>query len=113
MLPRKRYIAEAKLGEKGEQLLIAEAAIGKDGDAAAGRHELGQPPQARILEIIAPILQFVLPDAQPQERSRSAMAGDLRWTRLMGQFGGFAKLGSGSCQAASFAVSFPPAPIAA
>jgi hypothetical protein len=32
---------------------------------------------------------------------------DLRWTPLVGQFGGFAKLGSGSCQAANFAVSSP------
>ena len=37
----------------------------------------------------------------------------MRWAPLVGQFGGFAKLGSGSCQAANFAVSSPPAPIAA
>ncbi len=37
----------------------------------------------------------------------------VRWTPLVGQFGGFAKLGSGSYQAASLAVSFSPAPIAA
>ena len=39
--------------------------------------------------------------------------GAVRWTPLVGQFGGFAKLGPGSCQAANFVVSSPPAPIAA
>ena len=44
---------------------------------------------------------------------RGDLIEDVRWTPLVGQFGGFAKLGSGSCQAANFAVSSPPAPIAA
>ncbi len=36
-----------------------------------------------------------------------------RWSPSAGQFGGFAKLGSGSYQAANCSASFPPAPIAA
>jgi hypothetical protein len=37
----------------------------------------------------------------------------LRWSPSAGQFGGFAKLGSGSSQAANLAVSVPPASIVA
>jgi hypothetical protein len=37
----------------------------------------------------------------------------MRWSPCAGQFGGFAKLGSGSFQAANLAVSFCPGPIAA
>src|ERR1700689_5106598 len=70
------HVAKAKFREKGEQRLITEAAIGEDGDAAAGGHQFGQPPEARILEIVAVTLQFVLPDGQPQQRGRAAMAGD-------------------------------------
>jgi hypothetical protein len=36
-------IAEAQPLQEGEQLLIAEAAIGQDGDTALGRDELGSP----------------------------------------------------------------------
>jgi monovalent cation:H+ antiporter-2, CPA2 family len=32
----------------------------------------------------------------------------MRWTRLVGQFGGLVKLGSGCCQAASLSVSLTP-----
>ena len=46
------HVAEAQFARKGEQLLIAEAAIGEDGDVAAGGHEFGQPPQARILSMV-------------------------------------------------------------
>jgi hypothetical protein len=52
------HVAEADLREKGEQLLIAEAAIRKDGDAAVRRHKFGQPPRARIREIVALVLQL-------------------------------------------------------
>ena len=69
-------VAEAQFAQEGEQLLIAEAAIGQDRDPAAGGHEFGQAPQAGILEVVALVLQFVLPDAQPQQRRRAAMAGD-------------------------------------
>ena len=40
------HVAETKDGQKGEQLLIAKTAIGEDSDAAAGRHEFGQLPEA-------------------------------------------------------------------
>ena len=69
------HVAKAKFREKGEQLLITEAAISEYGDAAVGEYEFGQPPQARILEIVAVKLQFVLPDGQPQQRGRATMAG--------------------------------------
>src|SRR3978361_2166566 len=57
------HVAEAEFRKKGEQLLIAEAAIGKNGDAAAGGYEFGQTAQTRILEIVALFRQLVLPDA--------------------------------------------------
>ena len=38
--------------------------------------------------------------------------GKLRWPRLAGQFGGFVKLGPGSCQAASLVAPSPPTPMA-
>jgi hypothetical protein len=59
-----------------EQLLIAEAAISKNCDAAASGHEFGEPAQTRILKIITPILDLILPDAEPKQRCRTAMAGD-------------------------------------
>ena len=55
------HVAEAEFREKGEQLLIAETAIGENGDAAAGGCEFGQTPQTRILEIVALFRQLVLP----------------------------------------------------
>ena len=69
-------VVEAKLAKEGEQLLVAEAAIGQDRDTAAGRHEFGQPPQAGVLVIVALVLEFFFPDAQPQQRRRPAMAGN-------------------------------------
>jgi hypothetical protein len=70
------YVAKAKFREIREQLLMAEAAIGEHGDTAAGRQEFGEPAQARILEVVALILQFVLSDGQPQQRCGAAVAGD-------------------------------------
>ena len=46
-------------------------------------------------------------------RSPTCHAGSLRWSRSAGQFGGFAKLGSVSLQAANFVVSIPPTSVAA
>lgn len=51
------HVAKAQARQIGEQLLITEATIGQDGDAAAGGHEFGQPPQAGILEIVALVLR--------------------------------------------------------
>jgi hypothetical protein len=70
------HVGKAKFRQKAKQFLIAEAAIGEDGDAASGRHELGQSRQTGILEIVAVILQFILPDGQPQQWRGAAMAGD-------------------------------------
>ncbi len=47
------------------------------------------------------------------ERTRMqvfAMRSMVRWSPSAGQFGGFAKLGSGSCQAANLSVSVRPGP---
>jgi hypothetical protein len=70
------HVAEAQLGQEGEQLLVAEATIGQDGDPASGRHEFRQATQAGVLEVVALLGEFVLPDADPQQRRRAAMAGD-------------------------------------
>src|SRR5271155_1754459 len=66
MLPRNRIdISEAQLVEKGEQLRVAEAAIGQDRHRQARRQHLGQPGQTEVLVVVAPVLQFVLRDGQP------------------------------------------------
>jgi len=54
-------IAEAEIGKIGEQLVITEAAVGQDGDTAAKRDELCQSQQAGILEVVALVLQLILP----------------------------------------------------
>ena len=61
------------------------------------------------------LLQIVRNTAHEARAKRQLHAAEslVRWSPSVGQFGGFAKLGSGSYQAASFAVSPPPAPIAA
>src|SRR4051812_44320970 len=70
------HVAEAELGQEGEQLLIAEAAIGQDGDPAATRDEVGQAAQAGIFEVVALLRELVLPDADPEQRRRAAMTTD-------------------------------------
>ena len=70
------HISEAQRVKKGEQLGVAEAAIGQDRHRHALRQNLGQPGQTEVLVIIAPVLQFVLGDGQPKQRRRSAMAVD-------------------------------------
>jgi len=65
-----------QLGQEREQLLVAEAAIGQDGDPAAGWHEFGQAMQAGVLEVVALLREFVLPDAEPLQGRRAAVAGD-------------------------------------
>src|SRR3954454_20279616 len=74
--PYKSGLAEAEPVEKGKQLLIAEAAIGQDGDATARRQQFRQALQAGVLVGTALVLEFVLPDAQPEQRRCPAMAGD-------------------------------------
>ena len=50
-------IGKAKIGEIGEQLVVAEAAIGQYGHPATGRDNLRQTPQTGILDVVALILQ--------------------------------------------------------
>jgi hypothetical protein len=54
------HVAEAQRGQEGEQLLIAEAAVGRDGHAATGGEQFGEAAQAGILETVALLRQFVL-----------------------------------------------------
>src|SRR4051794_12129249 len=68
-------VAEAEPVEKGKQLLIAEAAIGQNGDATARRQQFRQALHAAVLVGTALVLELVLPDAQPEQRRRPAMAG--------------------------------------
>jgi hypothetical protein len=69
-------IGEAQLVEKGEQLSVAEAAIGQDRHRDALRQNLGQPRQTQVLVVVAAVLQFVLRHGQPQQRRSPAMACD-------------------------------------
>src|SRR4051794_25489278 len=62
-------VAEAEPVEKGKQLLIAEAAIGQDGDATARRQQFRQALQAGVLVGTALVLEFVLPVSMPVEIS--------------------------------------------
>ena len=48
-----------------EQLVVAKAAVGQDGDGAVRWHKFLQPGQAGVLEVVALLRQFVLPDAHP------------------------------------------------
>jgi len=41
-----------------------------------GGQEFGQPPQARILEIVALLRKFVLPDREPYQGRGAALPGD-------------------------------------
>ena len=68
-------VAEAQLAQEGEQLLVAEAAVGQDRHPAAGRHEFGQAAQAGVLVVVAPGRNLLLPEAQPQQRRGAAVAG--------------------------------------
>src|ERR1700709_1481817 len=47
------HVAEAEFREKGEQLLIAEPAIGENGDATTGGDEFRQTPPTRIHDPLA------------------------------------------------------------
>ena len=58
-------VVEAKFVEVGKQLLVAEPTIGQDRDPASRRHQFGQPQQAGIFKVIALVLQFFFPHAQP------------------------------------------------
>jgi hypothetical protein len=69
-------VAEAQLGQEGEQLVVAEAVIGEEGDLAPRRENLGEPHQAGILVVVALIREFVLPHRQPQQWRGAALAGD-------------------------------------
>jgi hypothetical protein len=68
-------VVKAQLAQEGEQLLVAEAAVSQDGDAASWGDDLGQPPQAAVLVHITSVLQFVLPDSQPYQWRGPPMAG--------------------------------------
>ena len=68
-------VVEAQVIQEGEQLVVAEAAVGEDRDGALRRHELLQPRQASVLEGVALLGEFFFPYRQPQQRSGASMRG--------------------------------------
>jgi len=68
-------IAKAKIIKEFEQLVVAKAAVREDRHGTTGWHELLQSHEAGVLEIVALLRQFVLPDGQPQKRRRPAVPG--------------------------------------
>jgi hypothetical protein len=80
-----------------------------DGHDAPGLFDELVPGIAAVIDDIA----LGVEDAIGQPIVADELPDGLRWSPLLGQFGGFAKLGSGSSQAANLAVSVPPASIVA
>jgi hypothetical protein len=70
------WMLPPQLRQEGEQLVVAEAAIGEEGDLAPRRENLGEPHQAGILVGVALVREFVLPHRQPQQWRGAALAGD-------------------------------------
>src|SRR5271167_2652440 len=69
-------IVKAQFVEKGDQLDVAEAAIGQDRDDGALGQRLGEAEQTEVFIVVAFILQLALEDRQPQQRRRPAMVSD-------------------------------------
>jgi hypothetical protein len=69
-------VGEAQPLEIGEQLGVAEAAIGQDRHRDALGQNLSQTSKAEVLIVVALVFQFVLQDGQPQQRRRPAVVGD-------------------------------------
>jgi hypothetical protein len=67
-------IAKAQIVEKREQLLVAEAAVSQDRHPTTRGHRFGQTAQAGILIVVAPGCDLLLPDGQPDQWCRSAVA---------------------------------------
>src|ERR1700735_5152250 len=63
-------IVKAQFVEKGEQLDVAEAAIGQDRDDGALGQRLGEAEQTEVFIVVALVLQLPLEDRQPQQRRR-------------------------------------------
>ena len=68
--------SKPNLVEKGEQLDVAEAAIGQDRDDGALGQRLGEAEQTEVFIVVALSLQLALEDRQPQQRRRPAVVGD-------------------------------------
>ena len=69
-------VGEAQCVEIGEQLGVAETAIGENRHRDALGQNLGQTGQAEVLVVVAPVFQFVLQDGQPQQWRRPTVVGD-------------------------------------
>ena len=69
-------IVKAQFVEKGEQLDVAEAAIGQDRDNGALGQRLGEAEQTEVFIVVALSLQLALEDRQPQQRRRPAVVGE-------------------------------------
>ncbi|MGD0108915.1 MAG: hypothetical protein ABSC06_33525 [Rhodopila sp.] len=68
-------VGKAQIIEELEELMVAEAAVREDCHGTTGWHQLLQPHEACVLEIVALLRQFVFPDRQPQERRCPPMPG--------------------------------------
>ena len=69
-------IGEAQRFEIGEQLGVAEAAIGENRHRDAVGQDLCQTGKAEVLVVVALVFQLVLQHGQPQQWRRSAVVGD-------------------------------------
>lgn len=70
------HVAEAQRAQKGEQLLVAKAAVGQDRHPDIRRQRLGQAAQAGVRVVVAPGRDLVFPDGKPDQRRGPAVAGD-------------------------------------
>jgi hypothetical protein len=69
-------MVKAQLAEKGEQLDVAEAAIGLDRDGHALGQRLGEAEQTEVFIVVALVFQLALEHRQPQQRRRSTEVRD-------------------------------------
>src|SRR5208337_776570 len=74
--PKADDIGEAQRVEIGEQLAVAEAAIGENRHRDALGQNLGQTGEAQVLVVVALVFQLVFQNGQPQQRRRPAVVGD-------------------------------------
>jgi hypothetical protein len=65
----------AQIIEELEQLAVTETAVREDRHGTSGWHELLQPHEAGVLEVVALPGWCIFPDGQPQPRRRPAMPG--------------------------------------
>ena len=70
------HIGETQSVEEAEQLGVTKATVGQDRHRNALGQNLRQTSQAEVLEVVAPVFQFILRDGQPEQGRRPAVVGD-------------------------------------